>query len=311
MTLIISAYAYEHILHASDRLTVVPRGGAYEDHDVIANKTVIVVGTDCWLVLGFANLAYLDGKPTDQFIAEAISGTPDLSNAMMLMRPNRLALHYQEICERLVRAVTEAYRRLPSNHRKHRLIVTGAGIQFTRPRTKNLLFQIDFVNGDYVFNDGSPDYSKTTEIGVLPAGWLDQGIMARTRERLRTEGAESADAFRSILVDAVKETGKATDSVGESALSAILIPRERRIKIHFDLEESSTAEVWSPKDRDTPHKLEVYTPFAIFPTCIFCPSVASVGAWVGDGISYEFHGDVPKVGGGSMGTHPRKPPPKR
>ncbi|NKY35619.1 hypothetical protein HGA13_21460 [Nocardia speluncae] len=111
MTLIISAYAYEHILHASDRLTVVRRGHAIGDHDIMANKTVIVIGTDCWLVFGFAGLAYLDGKPTDQFIAEAISGTPELSGAAIRMLSDRLALHYQEICERLVKAVVDAYKR--------------------------------------------------------------------------------------------------------------------------------------------------------------------------------------------------------
>ncbi|NKY35618.1 hypothetical protein HGA13_21455 [Nocardia speluncae] len=192
------------------------------------------------------------------------------------------------------------------------LTVTGAGIQFTRPRRKNLLFQIDFSDGDYFFNDGSPDYAKSSEYGVLPAGTLDQAIMDETRARLRAEGINSANAFRSILADAVRDTGKSTPLVGESVLSAVLVPDQKTIEVHFDLEDSITASIWKPSDSpEILHRLEVYTPFVILPSQIFLPSVASVGGWNVDGISLQFHGNIPDIGGGFMGAHPRKPPPKR
>ena len=55
--------------HASDRLVSVPVTRKNPDgaHYIRSNKTVIVVGADCWIVLGYTRLAYLDGKPTDQY----------------------------------------------------------------------------------------------------------------------------------------------------------------------------------------------------------------------------------------------------
>ena len=76
MTLIVAAVAGNWAFHASDRfVSVEPTPdnptGEFDPH---SNKTIVVVGSDCWLVLGYAGIAYLDGKPTDQLIAEAISG---------------------------------------------------------------------------------------------------------------------------------------------------------------------------------------------------------------------------------------------
>ncbi|MDV8055531.1 hypothetical protein, partial [Rhodococcus sp. IEGM 1343] len=67
MTLILAATVGHHVFHTSDRLITVPsrvknRSQAW---DIASNKTVIVVASDCWLVIGYTGLAYLDGIPTD------------------------------------------------------------------------------------------------------------------------------------------------------------------------------------------------------------------------------------------------------
>ena len=94
MTLIVAAVAGNWAFHASDRfVSVEPTPdnptGEFDPH---SNKTVVVVGSDCWLVLGYTGIAYLDGKPTDQVIAEAISGYDDLPPAAFtyLQRPSDL-----------------------------------------------------------------------------------------------------------------------------------------------------------------------------------------------------------------------------
>ena len=67
MTLVLSATAGYHVFHASDRLTTITPTPKNPDRawDIHANKTVIVCGLDCWLVLGYTGLAYFDDKPTD------------------------------------------------------------------------------------------------------------------------------------------------------------------------------------------------------------------------------------------------------
>ncbi len=78
--------------------------------DIAANKTIIVIGRDCWLVLGYTGLAYLDGKPTDQFIAEAISGVPDLEKSGFVGWATPEDLHFEGIMLRIEKAIQSAYR---------------------------------------------------------------------------------------------------------------------------------------------------------------------------------------------------------
>lgn len=75
VTLILGGVWNGYALHASDRQVSKRKkpSSPYEAHDLHSNKTIIVVAQDCWLVIGYTGPAYLDDKPTDQFIAEAVS----------------------------------------------------------------------------------------------------------------------------------------------------------------------------------------------------------------------------------------------
>lgn len=80
MTLIVAVVSGNGAFHASDRFvsvkpTLANLTGEYDPH---SNKTVVVVGTDSWVVLGYTGLALLDGKPTERLLVEAISGYASL-----------------------------------------------------------------------------------------------------------------------------------------------------------------------------------------------------------------------------------------
>jgi hypothetical protein len=69
LTLIVSAVVGDWAFHASDRLISIdppPPGNPTGEFDPHSNKTVVVIGTDSWVVLGYTGIAFLDGKPTDQ-----------------------------------------------------------------------------------------------------------------------------------------------------------------------------------------------------------------------------------------------------
>jgi hypothetical protein len=53
------------------------------------------------------------------------------------------------------------------------------------------------------------------------------------RARLRAEGLESRERFRDIMMDAVAETGRNSDVVGEDVIGVILEPLGRKIRVHF------------------------------------------------------------------------------
>jgi hypothetical protein len=70
VTLVISVATPGYGLHVSDRL--VSKAGA--PYDAYANKTIVFRATDGVVVFGYTGSAFLDGIPTDTWIADVVSG---------------------------------------------------------------------------------------------------------------------------------------------------------------------------------------------------------------------------------------------
>ncbi|HJP61063.1 MAG TPA: hypothetical protein VJ865_13740 [Gemmatimonadaceae bacterium] len=312
MTLVIASVTRDHAFHISDRLTTVQsraKSGS-EDWDIRANKTVVVIGLDCWLVIGFTGLAYLDGKPTDQYIAEAISGIDDLSGAGFVGWSAAPDLHYQGMLERVSRAVLAAYTRLPVSHRKHGLTLSAAGVQLTKPRLRQLLVRLDFTSTGVRRSDATDPFQSQWTFNSIPIGSVNAPILDSMRQQLRDHGAESPSRFREILMNAVAETGRVSDVVGEDVMSVLLIPRENKIQILFRPATPGQAiELPRVKQEEADVALreaaKVYTPFALLPGMIFCPAVATPGGWNAGGIQYEILGDE-TPGRAFYGSHERR-----
>jgi hypothetical protein len=70
MTLILTVATPAYALQVGDRL--VSRGG--RPHDPLSNKSVVFRGADGLLAFGYTGPAFLDGVPTDTWIADVLSG---------------------------------------------------------------------------------------------------------------------------------------------------------------------------------------------------------------------------------------------
>lgn len=77
MTLILGIYVKWHAIQVSDRLVSLRSNPPYP-FDAFANKTVIYFGRRGIASISAAGLAYLNGKTTDEWVAETLSGV-DLS----------------------------------------------------------------------------------------------------------------------------------------------------------------------------------------------------------------------------------------
>ena len=80
MTAIITVLAKDSVYHVSDRLVSVPNlqpdrtNRRFLPYDSAANKSIIYVGKDCRLVLGYTGQSHIGNKPTDRWLAELIRG---------------------------------------------------------------------------------------------------------------------------------------------------------------------------------------------------------------------------------------------
>jgi hypothetical protein len=318
MTLVLGGLVAYCVFHASDRLTTItptPKNpdGAWDIH---ANKTVIVCGSDCWLVIGYTGLAYLDDKPTDAFIASVLAGGASLTG-MGLWDPGR-PLHYREITRSIEAAMLDAYSRLPAAVRQIPTIVSGVGVQNRKPRPRHVAFRAAITRHGISHFELAERHQPRARLNYNAIGSYDPGILDRMGARLRDEGMYSPERFRDIMMDAVAETGRNSDVVGEDVMGVILEPFSRKIRVHF-----RTADPMSQADlairvgsfgEETAEIRNIATPYILAPGQFFSPAVAS-GGWhlYPSNVVIELTGfdrePDPGPVRGFWGTHPRRAQP--
>ena len=206
-----------------------------------ANKTVIVIGSDCWLVIGYTGLAYINDKPTDQFMAEAIAGHE--LGGMWGMWNAGTQLHYREITNRISNAISSAFANLSWDERKHTITLLGVGVQFQHRmstaalmlhrRVRHLMFETVISAHDVVHQEAARRTPSMFSFDHGHIGDVDETIYNAMRVKLRDRGLESPDVFRDIMMDAIAATGKQSPVVGEDVIGVILKPIENLIRIHF------------------------------------------------------------------------------
>ena len=74
MTLHITYISGQYVLQVSDRLVTRDSVSGPLTFDLEANKTVVYIARDALVSIGYAGLAYLNHRPTDQWIAEKLIG---------------------------------------------------------------------------------------------------------------------------------------------------------------------------------------------------------------------------------------------
>lgn len=324
MTLIVSAVAGNHAFHASDRVvSVEPTAdnptGEFDPH---SNKTVIVIGTDCWAVLGYTGIAYLDGKPTDHLIAEAISGYDELSPAMHTFWQQPPNLHYREIRDRVENALRDAYTRLPASEKQRVTLVLTSGVQRKDGMVTKVMFRTK-AQGDSVTSiEMRPDYTGFKGFYIDAVGMVKKEIIDRAKARLSAiappiTADQVPDVVRGILRDAVLETSQLTPKVGDNVMTVVLDNPAQAIRTALHIADPQRqAELFENYQQTSAHfdqqfagMATVSTPYVLMPGSIWGPSVGNPGGWDTGGITFDFTGfnDQRGTGGGAFfGTQPRR-----
>ena len=76
MTLILTAIHRHGVIQVADRLVTRQTNGHVEQFDPLANKTILFSARDAFVTLAYTGLAYIDGLPTDRWIAETLRDRP-------------------------------------------------------------------------------------------------------------------------------------------------------------------------------------------------------------------------------------------
>jgi hypothetical protein len=323
VTLIVSAVVGNWAFHASDRFVSVDPTpdnptGEYDPH---ANKTVVVVGTDCWVVLGYTGIAYLDGKPTDQLIAEAISGYDELPPAMSTFWQRPPNLHYREIRNRVEAKLKDAYTRLSESEKRRATLVSAAGVQEKDSLVTKVMFRMTVVGDTATSVELRPDTQQFNAFYIDAVGMVHNPTIDRAKARLSaiTGSAEEVpDTVREILKDAVLETSTLTNKVGDNVMTVVLDNPGQAIRTGLHItDRQRQADLFETARQQQPdmldqfaHRLTVSTPYVLMPGNIWGPSIGNPGGWVvNNEITFDYTGfdDQPGSGSGAFfGVQPRR-----
>lgn len=267
MTLLLNAVVRQCAIHASDRLVSLRpsrRGQDAKEWDAAANKSLIVVTTDSWLIISYTGLAYLEGVPTDDWIAGVVTGLDPTVRGLGFWDPGRL--HVQEIADRITTRLGAVFALLPKTLQREVMEVHICGVQKAKPRPVHLQW--------VVFNTGAGFRLQKTDLGgfrwdsgyQLKGGGSWQATEIETlRSKLRAEGDESPARFRDLLAESVRRTAeKSGGVVGRHVMGIILKPAEGMAEATF------MADPTALSDREA---VSGYSPWGIFPGMVFPPAV--------------------------------------
>lgn len=322
MTLILSQASRWFTLQVTDRL--VTRAG--DPFDSISNKNLIYFAPDAVVSLGYTGSAYIDGTPTDWWLAETLTGLhyddrrrpPSIQTGRVPRWPHigpALELLKNEL------AATFARPRMKRDARNMMFEVVITGWQWgrrkrSRPITAGILKkakQSDFqvwraprhIGRQFYFSGTPEDNLKTIDIDAV-------------RGCLR--GIRSIDEAENILADTVRQVAKATRSgnksyVGEDCISILMSPPEfAEVRVRY-LSTKMAQLAIIPKA--SPHKARVlpgaFSPWIVGSDMVLAPSILS-GSFTAYLNGFQVKLEAPEPTGtgfgGAMGSveRPQEPP---
>jgi hypothetical protein len=261
------------VIHIGDRLLTV---GA-SSWDPLANKSVVLLGLDGFAVLSYSGLAYIDSKPTDQWLAEEVSGReagPALrvgSGPPMMFDPS----FRPKVGPALARVRTAIDREFGPSGTKHRskgMRVEATGFIVPRrrsPQRKARPFMHRYSHPGHYHSqlvvDELPRYwdwfreTKLGSVGVVAAEER-RALHEDLSAQLASTRLTNQDDCERLLVNCIRAVSVTDGRVGKHCMS-IVLGRDGEVRVRFlpDPTDDSSA--------------VAYTPWVVGPGAMWPPSV--------------------------------------
>jgi hypothetical protein len=279
-------------------------------YDALSNKSIVYRASNAMVSMGYVGSAYLEGKPTDEWLAERLWGesltvrTPDGRIPKCIRAvPNLRDIGFA------VRALQASLESLAPN--PYGISLAIAGWQAFRKNARPIFIELEKrPNNKLVTRIESPRWWPRGNLALQDIGGY---LTPKDRESL---GHKLVDACRSkdvvqkferILAETVRRVSSTNPGVGSNVMS-VVIPLPRR---------------GSPYVRflpSTEHRIEVqdagqlsvlnasYTPWLLGSRILHPPSVI-IGTWTVnlDGIEVTIHDDEPTGSTKALNSSQRRP----
>lgn len=315
MTLILSAHMPTFAFQVSDRLASrEPRSGDAKTWDPTWNKGVILLASDALVAISLSGLAYLNGRPTDQWVAETLWGGPiQVGGRGLLTIGSGPTRTLRTSLELLASAIDQELRKLPGTVREKALhfVVTGWSWKGENVRRVSLAVG-NLQGGGLVFHrrcrSRPREEARFVRVDADPPSWLSR--QATTRIEGSVAKAMTPEAVEDVLISEIRSVARRSgDAIGEDCMSIRIPVPMRPIRIRFEPLQPPRARLEMAR-----RKVELGVGYA---PCFVTPGAASLAARLGGGlwtnlgeieVEYEAPG-MESQGVSFVQGQPRRPPP--
>lgn len=312
MTQILTYANRRFVLQVTDRL--ITRQG--QPVDPLSNKNIIFRAPDAMVTMGYTGMAVLDGVPTDQWLAQELTGLklspePDAKGVVRkdALRITQLPrwLDIGRSIRHLTAALDGVATRLPVQrmaqwtHMPFTLVISGFQWKVRKPwHYRPIYAEIHKSRGQTTFHVESaprnwyvaPRLRSAQEeasrlrsaLGIAPTGYVPQYMAEMLMQQL-VEATSFDDAER-LLVGAIREISARSPYVGPHCMSILIgPPTVARGRVHYVPASQTNALVTSPKIHI---ELPVdFTPWIIGPGMVGFPVLLHGRGWVANAGGYE------------------------
>ena len=279
LTQILTAICRNYVLQVSDRLVT---AGA-RIHDQLAPKTVICRSRDALVCVGYTGLAYLDGIPTDQWIAQSFRGAPlvgGIAFDQSRTRPNKADIGL--LTKGLVHELQKVVSSLDPKRSKYPLALNISGWQWYKGKPVVRPITVEIVkleDSDKIYVSRKPrNWLQTLSLQVFDTGGhvsRDIGLRKGLIDRLNAvgKGALTAPALvENAFATTIREASAKIPSVGADLMTVLMPSSPIGARVTF----SAAA----------PHQI-AYAPWIIGQTIAIGPSACTVGFIADLGVPVE------------------------
>jgi hypothetical protein len=229
MTLVVTALARGlFTFQVTDRLvSTLQSSGTLADYEVTANKSLVIALQDSLFVIGYTGLAYIESRPTDQWLAETITEM-DLTTGAFIPCPMRPVGHIEQAAQRIRAALDSAFSRVPTRNRIPHTVAIGGLQRRRRGVFRPLLWTISNSAADRSRfqlvreNLELVRWSSAFVTSVEPS--MPTAALEAMRTNLRAYGEESPNRFEEILVAGVRDAAKTQPGVSEDCMAVRVWP---------------------------------------------------------------------------------------
>lgn len=287
MTLHVGLMAATYVLQVGDRLVSRQHRGGLEPLDPASNKTIFLRLANGELVLSYAGLATINGRLTDEWLLETITGQPlypGFHSRWATTAGGNMRLHVGGVVSGVIGALESEVPKQPHDWRARRIEILITGWTWPRRNTngrRRATFGVALTHdgkaGSRVEESRLPRivFSPTLKTKSLSMiGACDRALGQSIIDRLGATPDWTPDDAERVIVEAIRSRATPGSGIGADLMS-IMIPQpggDLRACYWWD-----EAKGYQP----------TYLPAIVTPGMVVPPSVTNSDGW---GICYPWFG---------------------